>query len=292
MVHKAKAVALLTLILTFALAAEEAEDWIGAFRSVDYEEGEEALPEEKIYYFWQLENLRKAVPPRFIRFVDTFSALKTGKLLNRGVLFSYEGLANDEVSVCGEFSHWQCVSLQKNDKGIFYGVVDIHGDQLYEAKPAYEYKFKVDGIFTHDPENPDTVEDGEGSLVSRIAFREGGPNKQTSTRVLEDSPYEEKEFRTVEFRIYQPQAESVSLIGDFNHWDPESDFLIKERNGTFRVVKKLKPGEYQYNFLVDGKIVVDTYNPLTVLREDTGEISSALLVPTRTGVLERKKIDP
>ncbi|TGK05537.1 carbohydrate-binding module 48 [Leptospira langatensis] len=287
-VKKAKAIALLTLVLTFALAAEEAEDWIGAFRSVDYEEGEDSLPEEKIYYFWQLENLRKAVPPRFIRFVDTSTSFRTGKLLNRGVLFSYEGLSNDEVSVCGEFNHWQCVPLEKNDKGVFYGIVDIVGDGLYEAKPAYEYKFKVDGIFTHDPENSDTVEDGEGSLVSRIAYRQGGANKQTSTRILEDSPYEEKEFRTIEFRIYQPQAESVSLVGEFNHWDPEADFLEKERNGVFRVIKKLKPGEYQYNFIVDGKIVLDTYNPLTVLREDTGEISSSLVIPDRNGVLERK----
>ncbi|EPG67773.1 carbohydrate-binding protein [Leptospira wolffii] len=287
-VHKAKTVALITLILTFALAAEEAEDWMGAFRSVDYEEGEEALPTEKIYYFWQLENLRKAVPPRFIRFVDTASSLRTGRLLNRGVLFSYEGLENDEVSVCGEFNHWQCIPLQKNDKGVFYGVVELVQDDLYQAKPAYDYKFRVDGIFSHDPENPDSVEDGSGSLVSRISFREGGPNKQASARVLEDSPYEEKEFRTVEFRIYQPQAESVSLIGNFNHWDPESDFLEKERNGVFRIVKKLKPGEYQYNFVVDGKVTLDTYNPLTLLREDTGEISSALLVPDRSGVLERK----
>lgn len=286
--HKAKATALIALILTFTLAAEEAENWMGAFRSVDYEEGEEALPEEKIYYFWQLENLRKAVPPRFIRFVDTASSLRTGKLLNRGVLFSFEGLANDEVSVCGEFNHWQCIPLQKNDKGIFYGVVDIVEADLYEPKPAYEYKFRVDGIFTHDPENSDTVEDGSGSLISRIAYRAPGADKQASVRVLEDSPYEEKEFRTVEFRIFQPQAETVSLIGDFNHWDPETDFLEKERNGVYRLVKKLKPGEYQYNFVVDGKIILDTYNPLTLLREDTGEISSALVVPTRLGVLERK----
>ncbi len=287
-VHKAKAVALLTLILTFALAAEEAEDWMGAFRSTDYEEGEEALSEEKIYYFWQLENLRKAVPPRFIRFVDTASSLKTGKLLNRGVLFSYEGLSNDEVSVCGEFNHWQCIPLQKNDKGIFYGVVNLVEDDLYPAKPAYDYKFRVDGVFTHDPENADTMEDGAGSLVSRIVFQQSGPNKQISARILEDSPYEEKEFRTVEFRIYQPQAESVSLVGNFNHWDPESDFLERERNGVFRVVKKLKPGEYHYNFVVDGKVILDTYNPITLLREETGEISSALMVPDRTGVLERK----
>ncbi|EPG76189.1 carbohydrate-binding module 48 [Leptospira fainei serovar Hurstbridge str. BUT 6] len=286
--NKTKAVVFLTLILTFTLAADEAEDWIGAFRSVDYEEGEEALSEEKIYYFWQFENLRRAVPPRFIRYVDTATSLQTGKLLNRGVLFTYEGLQNDEVSVCGEFNHWQCIPLQKNDKGIFYGIIDIVGDTSYDPKPAYEYKFRVDGLFTHDPGNPDTYEDGAGSLVSRIAYRHGGPNKQVSTRILDDSPHEEKEFRTVEFRIYQPQADSVTLVGDFNHWDPEADFMERERNGVFRIVKKLKPGEYLYNFVVDGKVIPDTYNPLTLLREDTGEISSALNVPERSGVLERK----
>ncbi|PJZ70113.1 carbohydrate-binding module 48 [Leptospira perolatii] len=285
---RTKLTIVLAILLSFTLAAEEAGDWIGGFSSTDYEEGQEDLPEENIYYFWELENLPKAISPQFIRYLDTGTSLRTGRLINRGILFTYEGLTNDEVAVCADFTYWQCVDLRKNDKGVFYGVLDLPAQGLYEPKEAYEYKFKVDGLFTHDPKNRNTYEDGEGSLISKIQFHEGKPSKQLSTRVLEDSPYEEKEFRTVEFRMVDANAESISLVGDFNHWDPELDFLVKEKRGVFRLVKKLKPGTYYYNFVVDGKVIPEPFNQDTVLREETGEISSTLLVPERSHVLERK----
>ncbi|EMG22000.1 carbohydrate-binding module 48 domain protein [Leptospira interrogans serovar Copenhageni str. LT2050] len=102
-------------------------------------------------------------------------------------------------------------------------------DTIREELKILEYKFRVDGLFTHDPSNPDSVEDGDGSLISRLIAISTGPDKLVTTRILEDSPYEELEYRTVEFRIYAPDAEMVTLVGDFNHWDPEEDILKKEK---------------------------------------------------------------
>lgn len=52
--------------------------------------------------------------------------------------------------------------------------------------------------------------------------------------------------------------------------------------------KKLLPGEYHYQFIVDGEYMLDTYNPATNIKVDTNESVSSLLVPERNYALERK----
>ncbi|AXR61596.1 carbohydrate-binding protein [Leptospira mayottensis] len=282
---------LLILLLTISVAIgadEDAGNWIGSFSSEDYEDFLEPVEKEKIYYYWQMEKLKKAVAPRYIRYIDSALSLETGKLLNRGILFTFEGIENEEVSICGNFSLWRCVPLKKNSHGVFYIVFDPESrDTIREELKILEYKFRVDGLFTHDPSNPDLAEDGNGSLVSKLVAIPSGPDKFATTRILEDSPYEELEYRTVEFRIYAPDAEMITLVGDFNHWDPEEDVLKKD-NEVFTLIKKMKPGNYLYNFVQDGKIILDTFNQNTRLREDTGEISSYLTVPERSYALEAK----
>ncbi|MBE8400848.1 early set domain-containing protein [Leptospira borgpetersenii] len=282
---------LLILLLTISVAIGADEDtgnWIGSFSSEDYEDFLEPVEKEKIYYYWQMEKLKKAVAPRYVRYIDSALSLETGKLLNRGILFTFEGIENEEVSICGNFSLWRCIPLKKNSHGVFYIVLNPESrDTIREELKILEYKFRVDGLFTHDPSNPDSAEDGNGSLVSKLIAIPSGPDKLATTRILEDSPYEELEYRTVEFRIYAPDAEMITLVGDFNHWDPEEDVLKKD-NEVFTLIKKMKPGNYLYNFVQDGKIILDTFNQNTRLREDTGEISSYLTVPERSYALEAK----
>ncbi|XDD48864.1 carbohydrate-binding module 48 [Leptospira sp. WS92.C1] len=288
-IPKTKVLFALFLTITVAIGADEAENWIGSFSSDEYEDFLEPVEKEKIYYYWQMEKLKRAVSPRYIRYIDSSLSLETGKLLNRGILFSFEGIENEDVSVCGNFSLWRCIPLKKNDHGVFYTVYNPEsGDTIRDELKILEYKFRVDGLYTHDPSNADSMEDGDGSLVSRLIAVPSGPDKLVTTRILEDSPYEELEYRTVEFRIYSPDAENIALVGDFNHWDPEEDILKKEGNGLFTLIKKMKPGTYLYNFVRDGRIILDTFNQNTRLREDTGEISSYLAVPERSYALETK----
>ncbi|TGK37444.1 carbohydrate-binding module 48 [Leptospira gomenensis] len=288
-IPKTKVLFALLLTITVAVGADDAGDWIGSFSSEDYEDFLEPVEKEKIYYYWQMEKLKRAVPPRYIRYIDSSLSLETGKLLNRGILFTFEGIENEEVAVCGNFSLWRCIPLKKNDHGVFYTVFNPESrDSIREDLKIFEYKFRVDGLFTHDPSNSDSAEDGDGSLISRLIAVPSGPDKHATARILEDSPYEELEFRTVEFRIYAPDAEMISLIGDFNHWDPEEDILKRESNGTFTLIKKMKPGTYLYNFVKDGKTVLDMFNQNTRLREEVGEISSFLSVPERSYALESK----
>jgi len=56
----------------------------------------------------------------------------------------------------------------------------------------------------------------------------------------------------------KPSAKSVYLAGSFNEWSPNERRMVKSKDGTFRARLKLKPGKYEYKFVVDGEWVEDT----------------------------------
>jgi len=56
---------------------------------------------------------------------------------------------------------------------------------------------------------------------------------------------------TLQFVLVAPQANSVSLVGDFNDWDPKRS-PMRTANGIWAAVVQLAPGRYRYAFLVNG----------------------------------------
>ena len=58
----------------------------------------------------------------------------------------------------------------------------------------------------------------------------------------------------VRFSYSAPKATGVSIVGSFNHWDPEQDRLIgPDSNGVWTVVLPLPPGHCEYRFVINGK---------------------------------------
>jgi hypothetical protein len=58
----------------------------------------------------------------------------------------------------------------------------------------------------------------------------------------------------VKFVLVAPQAARVSLVGDFNHWDPAATPMERTpTGGTWSVVVPLRAGRHEYAFVVDGK---------------------------------------
>jgi len=53
-------------------------------------------------------------------------------------------------------------------------------------------------------------------------------------------------------------VKKVQLAGDFSKWKATS--MTKQKNGTFVAVVPLKPGNYEYKFIVDGQWRVDPDN--------------------------------
>lgn len=63
--------------------------------------------------------------------------------------------------------------------------------------------------------------------------------------------------KSTEFRLYAPQAKRVNLAGSFNNWDTKRTTARKDLKGNWVIKVSLKPGRYEYKFLVDGNWVND-----------------------------------
>lgn len=71
-------------------------------------------------------------------------------------------------------------------------------------------------------------------------------------------------------------AKVVSLAGNFNNWSSTETFMARDGDGWICRVD-LKPGKYQYKFLVDGNWVNDAENPNTQT-DANGNINSTLTI--------------
>ena len=59
--------------------------------------------------------------------------------------------------------------------------------------------------------------------------------------------------RKVQFEFQAPEAKEVYLAGEFNNWDARANLMEKEKNGIWKAALSLKPGRYEYRFIVDGR---------------------------------------
>lgn len=58
--------------------------------------------------------------------------------------------------------------------------------------------------------------------------------------------------KPVEFKFYAPAAKKVNLAGNFNEWNTRALGAKKDSKGNWSVKVNLKPGKYEYKFVVDG----------------------------------------
>lgn len=79
------------------------------------------------------------------------------------------------------------------------------------------------------------------------------------------------------FSVAAPQAQAVSLVGDFNQWDPSVHPMTRKPDGFWTIQVPLHHGHHRYQFLVDGVPVLD---PLAqgIVRNDKNERASLLAI--------------
>ncbi len=58
--------------------------------------------------------------------------------------------------------------------------------------------------------------------------------------------------KSVPFEFLAQDAQEVYLVGNFNNWDERANLMKKDKNGMWKTTLTLKPGRYEYRFLVDG----------------------------------------
>src|SRR5258705_2649603 len=88
--------------------------------------------------------------------------------------------------------------------------------------------------------------------------------------------------RAIRFVLIAPQAAHVSVVGDFNGWDPSATPMSAQRepgkSGTWSVFVPLQPGLHTYSFVVDGThFVADPSAPIAP-DDGYGHRSSVVIV--------------
>jgi len=86
-----------------------------------------------------------------------------------------------------------------------------------------------------------------------------------------------KTLRAMNFICNAPQAQSVSLVGDFNHWNPAANRMNRQPDGAWLLTVELKHGHHRYAFLVDGALTLDP-RAQGITRSDKGERVSLIPV--------------
>jgi len=168
--------------------------------------------------------------------------------------FLYTDTKASTVHVAGDFNDW----LDNVD-----GKVTGHGEWLLQNDGAgnwkltvpispgrHKFKYVVDGgaRWETDARLPvatdgNSVIDVAGGAAS--AKTGGSPTSGSGTT----------------FTYVDPSAQSVAIAGEFNQWSATANPLQKDSSGAWTTTIPLKPGKYQYKFVVDGNWKADALNP-------------------------------
>jgi hypothetical protein len=89
--------------------------------------------------------------------------------------------------------------------------------------------------------------------------------------------------QAVEFIVAVPGASRVTLVGDFNEWNPTATALhATERDGVWSVTVPLMSGRHEYAFVVDGKRWMPDPRAPRAASDDFGTPNSVVTVSERS----------
>ncbi len=218
----------------------------------------------KTEHFYSLTQLRDAKPPERLRLVMVDN-VGTGKpVMLDGILFTFKERRASSVGIGGNFSSWKVKNMTRGKDGVwFYFLPNT------EYAGRIEYKFNVDGLWTDDPWNGLREDDRNGSYISIAENDTPADGRLVTYKIMKGN--------RVLFRTYRPSARIISVVGDFNGWNPENDLMRRGEDGIWRLEKRLGAGTYRYKFIVDGEWLPDTFNPDSGA-DNTGDICSIIRV--------------
>ncbi|MCX8107892.1 MAG: isoamylase early set domain-containing protein [Verrucomicrobiae bacterium] len=80
-------------------------------------------------------------------------------------------------------------------------------------------------------------------------------------------------LKPVNFFFVAPHAKKVTLVGEFNDWDPESHPMQRRPDGSWSIQVQLHHGHHLYKFMVDGQPALDPRAAGVVRTEQHGRVS-------------------
>lgn len=121
---------------------------------------------------------------------------------------------------------------------------------------------------------------GVGVFAGQLINRDGRQTEQVPPVVVGNPQLPDSlASSTVKFVLMAPEAGRVSLVGDFNQWDPAATPLVRDgQNGTWTAFVPLSPGLHTYSFVLDGRhFVADPTAPMAA-DDGYGHKSSVVIV--------------
>ena len=185
-------------------------------------------------------------------------------VLQEEILFYYKGYAR-KILIAGDFNNWKPEFLMQLKDTNFWQF--SWSDRL--KKGSYRYKLVIDDIWTFDPYNTNFIMDESGQKLSVLKLEEDFIPHIKFPLWLDKDIYL--------FKYEDKHAKTISLVGNFNNWNPYSHPLVNKGGGEFEIKMRLKPGLYMYSFVIDGDWKAD-YNNLNQYRDSVGNIVSILYV--------------
>ncbi|HEY6166596.1 MAG TPA: isoamylase early set domain-containing protein [Verrucomicrobiae bacterium] len=86
-----------------------------------------------------------------------------------------------------------------------------------------------------------------------------------------------KTVKPVSFIYLAPDAQRVSVMGDFNDWDPDAFPMKRHVDGSWQAQVPLPHGAHHYLFVIDGHPVLDPRAQGNARNEQGGKVSMVLV---------------
>jgi hypothetical protein len=105
-------------------------------------------------------------------------------------------------------------------------------------------------------------------------------SEQVASNLVPVSNTGEEPLVVHQFTYYQKGIKSIALVGEFNDWNADSTALTEVSPGVWTVSLRLRPGVYEYQFILDGtKRVTDPTMPQA--SSDFGSPNSVVTVSAK-----------
>lgn len=155
----------------------------------------------------------------------------------------------ENVTVAGEFNNWSKNKwkMTQIDENIYEFRKNI---KEFSDDFSWEFKFVINHThwaepYEHDLNITEAIDDGGNLGVHNLHMFTVYPAKNGNAK----------------FKLAgHLDAEQVVLSGTFNRWD-EKMFLMNKTDEGWELNLQLKPGNYEYKFIIDGKWTEDIDNP-------------------------------
>ncbi|WP_109434282.1 glycogen-binding domain-containing protein [Aquimarina sp. AU119] len=177
---------------------------------------------------------------------------------HHGSILDFEDLDIQNVVVSGKFNNWskykwKMTKVDENKYELRKKLSD------FTDEFSWEFKFVINNAYWAEP----SKRDGNAVRAYKNGYRLRSYNLKFYTA------YPDKNGNITFTLNGYDTARKVILSGSFNKWN-EDLFRMTKNEDCWTLTLKIRPGEYQYKFIVDGDWIEDPDNPRKTINEFSG----------------------